>query len=137
MVFQFMGGILSTEGNEELMDKLMNSLHMDPHLLIKCLSEYRDKDDEFTERFIRNHPQEFCAFGGCFYFEHLSDVDSITLSFMLDIISELNKGEAGEAQHKCSDNFVAGKKVKLVKSKQTLSRIKRVCGSLNKTLSCV
>ena len=50
---------------------------------------------------------------------------------MSDIISELNKEEAGEAQHKCSDKFVTGKELELSESQLTLSGIQRLCNSLN------
>ena len=56
-------------------------------------------------------------------FEDLSDVDCIGVSFVSDIISELNKEEAGEAQHKCSDKFVAVQKLELTESQPTLSGI--------------
>ena len=64
-------------------------------------------------------------------FEDLSDVDCIGVSFVSDIISELNKEEAGEAQHKCSDKFVKVKKVGLSGPQLTRSGIQRVCNSLN------
>ena len=49
---------------------------------------------------------------------------------MLDIISELNKEEAREAQHKCSDKFVPVKMLELLDSHLTMSGIQRVCNSL-------
>ena len=64
-------------------------------------------------------------------FEDLSDVDCIGVSFVSDIISELNKEEAGEAQHKCSDKFVTVQKLKLGESQLTLPGIQRICNSLN------
>ena len=40
MVFQFMAGVLSSEGNEELMEKLLDSPFMRPNLKMTCLNEY-------------------------------------------------------------------------------------------------
>ena len=42
--------------------------------------------------------------------ENLSDVNCIEASFVLDIVTELNREEAGEAQHKCADKFVTVKR---------------------------
>nr|XP_058973981.1 NACHT, LRR and PYD domains-containing protein 12-like [Pocillopora verrucosa] len=129
MVFQFMAGVLSSEGNEELMEKLLDSRLVDSNLKMTCLTEYQNK--EFAKKFIRNNPQAFCYPDGVMAFEGLSDVDCIGVSFVLDIISELNKEEAGEAQRKCSDEFVTVQKLELWKSQLTLSGIQRVCNSLN------
>ena len=66
MVFQFMAGILSSEGKEELMEKLLTSSQVSGNdtgfLRAKCLSEYQDK--EFAKTFIRNHPQAFSISDG-------------------------------------------------------------------------
>ena len=129
MVFQFMAGVLSSEGNEELMEKLLDSRLVDSNLKMTCLTEYQNK--EFAKKFIRNNPQAFCNSDGVMAFKDFSDVDCIGVSFVLDIISELNKEEAGEAQHKCSDKFVTVNKVELSTSQPTLSGIKRVYNSLN------
>ena len=129
MVFQFMAGMLSSEGNEELMEKLLDSPFMHRNLKMTCLNEYQNK--EFAKKFIRNNPQAFCNSDGVMASEGLSDVDCIGVSFVLDIISELNKEEAGEAQHKCSDKFVTVKELELSESQLTLSGIQRVCNSLN------
>ena len=128
MVFQFMAGVLSNENNEELMEKLIN-LPMTSHLKLRCLKEYRDK--EFVKQFMRKNPQAFFQSHGVLVFECFSDVRCVEASFLLDIISELNKEEAGEAQHKCSDKFVTVKELKLSYSQLTLSGIQRVCNSLN------
>ena len=95
MVFQFMAGVLSSEGNEELMEKLLDSRLVDSNLKMTCLTEYQNK--EFAKKFIRNNPQAFCNSDGVMAFENFSDVDCIGVSFVLDIISELNKEEAGGA----------------------------------------
>ena len=129
MVFQFMAGVLSSEGNEELMEKLLDSRLVDFNLKMTCLTEYQNK--EFAKKFIRNNPQAFCNSDGVVAFEVFSDVGCIGVSFVLDIISELNKEEAGEAQHKCSDKFVTVKELQLSGSQLTLSGIQRVCNSLN------
>ena len=129
MVFQFMAGMLSSEGNEELMEKLLDSPFMHRNLKMTCLNEYQNK--EFAKKFIRNNPQAFCNSDGVVAFEVFSDVGCIGVSFVLDIISELNKEEAGEAQRKCSDKFVTVKELKLSVSELTLSGIQRVCNSLN------
>ena len=124
MVFQFMAGVLSNENNEELMEKLID-LPMTPHLRLRCLKEYRDK--EFVKQSMRKNPQAFFQSNGVLVFECFSDVRCVEASFLLDIISELNKEEAGEAQHKCSDKFVTVKKLELRDSQLRLSGIQRVC----------
>ena len=129
MVFQFMAGVLSSEGNEELMEKLLDSRLVDSNLKMTCLTEYQNK--EFAKKFIRNNPQAFCNSDGVMASEGLSDVDCIGVSFVLDIISELNKEEAGEAQRKCSDKFVTVKKIELIRLQLTPSGIHRLCNSLN------
>ncbi|XP_022797577.1 NACHT, LRR and PYD domains-containing protein 14-like [Stylophora pistillata] len=132
MVLQFMAGILSSEGKEKLMEKLLTNRQVSGNditfLRAKCLSEYQDK--EFAKTFIRNHPQAFNSSDGVMSFHFLSDIDCIALSFVLEIISELNKEKAGEAQHKCSDKFVPVKELGLFNSHLTMSGIQRVCNSL-------
>ena len=129
MVFQFMAGVLSSEGNEELMEKLLDSPFMHRNLKMRCLNEYQNK--EFAKKFIRNNPQAFCNSDGVMAFKDFSDVDCIGVSFVLDIISELNKEEAGEAQRKCSDKFVTVKELELRRSQLTRSEIQRLYNSLN------
>ena len=128
MVFQFMAGVLSSEGNEELMEKLLDSRLVDSNLKMTCLTEYQNK--EFAKKFIRNNPQAFCNSDGVMAFKDFSDVDCIGVSFVLDIISELNKEEAGEAQHKYTDTFFTVKSLGLVGPHLTLSGIQPVCNSL-------
>ncbi|XP_022810408.1 NACHT, LRR and PYD domains-containing protein 9-like [Stylophora pistillata] len=114
------------------MEKLLTSSQVSENdtglLRAKCLSEYQDK--EFAKTFIWNHPQAFSSSDGYMYFNDLSDTDSIALSFVLDIISELNKEEAGETQHKCSDKFVSVRELRLIESHLTMSGMQRVCNSL-------
>ena len=135
MVFQFMAGMLSDEGNEELMEKLLDSPFMHRNLKMTCLNEYQNK--EFAKKFIRNNPQAFCNSDGVMAFKDFSDVDCIGVSFVLDIISELNKEEAGGAQHKCSDTFVTVKELVLTNSQVTRSGLQRVCNSLSNELCLV
>ena len=129
MVFQFMAGVLLSEGNEELMEKLLDSPYMDSNLVMTCLAEYRNK--EFAKKFIKNNVQLFCNSDGVMAFESLTEEDYIGVSFVLDIISELNKEKAGEAQHKCSDKFVTVQRLRLRESQLTLPGIQRICNSLN------
>ena len=129
LVFQFMAGVMQSEGNEELMEKLIDSPFMEPTLKMTCLNEYQN--NEFAKKLIRNNPQAFCISDGVMALEDFSDVDYIGASFVLDIISELNKEEAREAQHNCSDTFVTVKKLELERSQLTLYGIQRVCNSLN------
>ena len=62
------------------------------------------------------------------FLNDLSDVDCIGAAFVLDIISELNKGEA---QRKCSDKFVTVKELELRRSQLTRSEIQRLYNSPN------
>ena len=128
MVFQFMAGVLSNEENEELMEKLIDLPFMPPHLRLRCLKEYRNK--EFVKQFMRKNPQAFFQSHGVLVFECFSDVRCVEASFLLDIISELNKEEAGEAQHKYTDTFFTVKSLGLVGPRLTLSGIQPVCNSL-------
>ena len=127
LVFQFMAGVMQSEGNEELMEKLIDSPLMEPTLKMTCLNEYQN--NEFAKKLIRNNPQAFCISDGVMALKDLSDVDYTGVSFVLDIISELNNEEAGEAQHKCSDKFTV-KKLELARSQLTLYGIQGVCNSL-------
>ena len=129
MVFQFMAGVMPGEGNEKLMEKLLDSPFMESALKMTCLNEYGNK--EFAKKYIRNNPQAFCTSDGVMALEDLSDADCIRVSFVLDIISELNREEAGEAQHKYSDNWVTVKKLELKSSQLTVYGIQRLCNSLN------
>ena len=70
----------------------------------------------------------FCSLDGVMFLNDLSDVDCIGAAFVLDIISELNKGEA---QRKCSDKFVTVKELELRRSQLTRSEIQRLYNSLN------
>ncbi|XP_078380991.1 uncharacterized protein LOC144663797 [Oculina patagonica] len=96
MVLQFFAGILSKKRDVKLMDRLLESISFSittqPHLLrAKCLSEYRDK--EFAKNVVKNHPRHFSDQFGRMWFKKLNDVDCIAVSFLLDVISELNEEE--------------------------------------------
>ena len=128
MVYQFMAGLFSRDANEEMMEKLIDSPFMPPYLRMRCLNEYRNK--EFAEQFLRENPRAFCNSHGVMDLACYSDVDCITVSFVLDIISELNEEEAGEAQHKYTDKFVTVERLGLFGPRPTLSGIQRVFNSL-------
>ena len=146
MVFQFMAGVLSSEGNEELMEKLMDSPIMSANPKMTCLSEYQNR--EFAKKFIMNNPKALNISNKFMVLKGLSDVDYIGVSFVLDIISELNKEKAGgafvldiipelnkegaeEEQCKRSYNLVTVERVYLELSQLTRSAIQRLCNSLN------
>ena len=128
MVYQFMAGLFSRDANEEMMEKLIDSPFMPPYLRMRCLNEYRNK--EFAKQFLRENPQAFCNSHGVMDLGCYSNVDCITVSFVLDIISELNEEEAGEAQHKYTDKFVTVERLGLSGPHLILSGIQRVFNSL-------
>ena len=111
MVFQFMAGVLSSEGNEELMEKLMDSPIMSANLKMTCLNEYQNR--EFAKKFIMNNPKALNISHKEMALKGLSDVDYIGVSFVLDIISELNKEGAEEEQWKRSYNLVTVERLDL------------------------
>ena len=129
MVFQFMAGVLSSEGNEELMEKLMDSPIMSANLKMTCLNEYQNR--EFAKKFIMNNPKALNISHKEMALKGLSDVDYIGVSFVLDIISELNKEGAEEEQCKRSYNLVTVERLDLQLSQLTRSAIQRLCNSLN------
>ncbi|KAL9965331.1 hypothetical protein ACROYT_G029119 [Oculina patagonica] len=134
MVLQFFAGILSKKRDVKLMDRLLESISFSittqPHLLrAKCLSEYRDK--EFAKNVVKNHPRHFSDQFGRMWFKKLNDVDCIAVSFLLDVISELNEEEATTAQHERSkQSFIVNSLI--FQSALTLSGLKRICESLEK-----
>ena len=133
MVLQFIAGILSKKKNDELMEKLLKriSFYTNSYLLLraKCLSEYQDK--EFAKNVIKNHPYHYSQKGGLF-FEHLNDVDCITISFLLDVFSALNDEEATTTQHQRSEQSFTVNSLNITKSSLTLSGLKRIVESLEK-----
>ena len=126
MVIQFMAGILSKKGENEFMEKLLKELQSDESgcrgLLnsVKCLAEYEDRD--FAKHIIKKHPSQF-KFRR---FHSLTDVDCITVSFLLDVFCELNDEAAKKHRP------FAVKELSISKSNVTQSGIKRICKSLKK-----
>jgi len=133
MVLQFMAGILSKKKNGELMEKLLESIpssHVSDCLLIaKCLSEYQDK--EFAKNVVRNHLHHYFQ-SNKWAFSVLNDVDSIAISFLLDVFSALNEEEATTAQHQRSKQSFTVNLLQITGSSPTLSGIKDICKSLEK-----
>ena len=134
MVLRFMAGILSKKRNGELMEKLLESISSSSSLRpifvrAKCLSEYQDK--EFAKNVIKNHPHHYSESGELFFL-NLNDVDCIAISFLLDVFSALNEGEATTAQHQRSEQSLIVNMLSISYSSLTLSGIKRLCESLEK-----
>ena len=126
MVLQFIAGILSKKKNDELMEKLLESIcSMGERLTAKCLSEYQDK--KFAKNFIKNHPHRYSWF-----FQYLNDVDCIAISFLLDVFAALNEDEATTAQHQKTEQSFAVNSLDISFSSLTLSGVKRIVESLEK-----
>ncbi|KAL9965351.1 hypothetical protein ACROYT_G029140 [Oculina patagonica] len=135
MVMLFFAGILSKKRDEKLMERLLESIPFSitrpPHLLkAKCLSEYQDR--EFAKNVIKNHPDHYSDMDGWISFHYLNDVDCIAVSFLLDVISELNEEEAATVQHERSEQSFNVNSLAIIESALTLSGIKRICESLEK-----
>ncbi|XP_078380301.1 NACHT, LRR and PYD domains-containing protein 3-like [Oculina patagonica] len=129
MVWQFIAGILSKKRDDKLMKRLLNSISItwQPLLLsAKLLNEYQDKT--FAKNVIINHPQHYSDMS----FANLNDVDCIAISFLLDLISELNEEEAATAQHERPEQSFNVNSLKIRESDLTLSGVKRICESLEK-----
>ena len=138
MVMQFMAGVLSQKGDEELMKKLLKSVSSSSKrkfnlLGAKCLSEYKDK--KFAKNIIRTHPRQYYDQGGKMLLNNISNLDCIAISFLLDVISELNEEEAVRAQQP-EERSVESSTVNSLSiqhcSTLTPSGIKRICESLKK-----
>ena len=92
MVLQFMSGILSKQNDKALMEELLEDILSSNNLLIaKCLTEYQDK--EFAQNIVKKRYSKFCNLDGQIEFKYLTDVDCISVSFLLDVISTLNAEE--------------------------------------------
>ena len=138
MVLQFTAGILSKKRDDKLMERLLESISSSlesgqPLLLrAKCLSEYQDKECAIND--IKNHPHHYSNSDqdGRMSFYSLNDVDCIAVSFLLDVISELNEEEATTAQHERSEQSFNVNSLEICDSPLTLSGIKRICASLEK-----
>ncbi|KAL9965332.1 hypothetical protein ACROYT_G029120 [Oculina patagonica] len=124
MVLQFIAGILSKKRNDELMKRLLESISQRKYftkkplpLKAKLLREYQDK--EFAKNVVKNLAHHYSDYGEM-SFTNLNDVDCIAVSFLLDVISELN-------EKSFNVNSLA-----IYESALTLSGIKRICESLEK-----
>ena len=133
MVLQFIAGILSKKKNDELMEKLLESISSGSKhlglLRVKCLTEYQDK--EFAKNIIKNHPHHYSEDGKLF-FEYLNDVDCIAISFLLDVFTALNEEEATTAQHQRSEQSFTVNSLNINRSSVTPSGLKRIVESLEK-----
>ena len=101
MVFQFMSGILSKKKDKAFMEKILDTLNLvSEHfsrtklLRIKCLAEYQDL--EFAKHFVKKHYNQFCDCDRGITLEHLTDVDCIALSFLLEVTSTFDVRETSE-----------------------------------------
>ena len=114
MVLQFIAGILSKKKNDELMEKLLESISSGSGCLrllrVKC---YYSEDGELL-------------------FEYLNDVDCIAISFLLDAFSALNEEQATTAQHQRSEQSFTVNSLSIRSSSLTLSELKRIVESLEK-----
>ncbi|KAL9965346.1 hypothetical protein ACROYT_G029135 [Oculina patagonica] len=129
MVMLFIAGILSKKRDDKLMERLLENISITTKPVLvraKLLSEYQDKD--FAKNVIINHPQHYSYMN----FTNLNDVDCIAISFLLDVISELNEEEAATAQHERSEQSFNVNSLAIIESALTLSGIKRICKSLKK-----
>ena len=132
MVMQFMAGILSKKKDNELMEKLLEVLQAEERgrhgllISIKCLAEYADKD--FAKDFIKKHPSRF-KIGA---FENLTDVDCISVSFLLDVFCELNEEASKKPQPSTGQALCFDEKLVIVLSNLTLPGVRRICKSLGK-----
>ncbi|KAL9965334.1 hypothetical protein ACROYT_G029122 [Oculina patagonica] len=129
MVMLFIAGILSKKKDDKLMERLLESISITTkpvRVRAKLLSEYQDKD--FAKNVIINHPQHYSDMN----FTNLNDVGCIAISFLLDVISELNEEEAATAQHERSKQSFNVNSLAIIESALTLSGIKRICKSLEK-----
>ncbi|XP_078380840.1 uncharacterized protein LOC144663688 [Oculina patagonica] len=134
MVMKFIAGILSKKRNDKLMERLLESISItrEPLLLkAKLLSEYQHK--EFAKNVIKKYPHHYHSDqDGQMSFEGLNDLDCIAVSFLLDVISELNEEEAATAQRERSEQSCSVNSLSISFSALTLSGIKRICESLEK-----
>ena len=102
MVIQFMAGILSKKQNKwgfkkKLMKKLLKQVSPNTSheylLQAKCLYEYHDK--EFAKDYYRKYPVRDEEI----WFDGITDVDCIAISFFLDTITALNEEEPNTRHH--------------------------------------
>ena len=126
-----MAGILSKKKDVEFMEKLLETLRSEERgsygflVRLRCLVENEHKD--FAKNMIKKHLMSLQVFE----FRSLNDVDCITVSFLLNVLCELN-GEATEKYRPFTR-----KKLSISDSNLSKSGITRVCKSLDKELSAV
>ncbi len=133
MVMLFFAGILSKKRDDKLMKRSLESISItrEPLLLnAKLLNEYQHK--KFAKNVVKNLPNHYSDKVGQMSFHNLNDVDCIAVSFLLDVISELNEEEAATAQHERSEQSCSVNSLTISESALTLSGIKRICESLEK-----
>ena len=137
MVMQFMAGILSKKKDDEVMEKLLEVLQANDRrrdglsISVKCLAEYEDKD--FAKNIIKKHPSRFKID----IFENLTGVDCISVSFLLDVLCELNEEATKKPQQATEQTFRFVEKLVILRSNLTKSGVSRICKSLEKEFSKV
>jgi len=136
MVIQFMAGILSKTKDNEFIEELIEVLSSEERsreglpTSFKCLAEYGDKD--LAKNIIKKHPSKFWIDK----FRSLTAVDSITVSFLLDVFTELNEEATKEHQPFSEKPFVVTK-LTISSSNLTQCGIRRICKSLEKEFCSV
>ena len=101
MVLQFMAGMLSKKRDEKLMEALLDQIRSSKRqnsrlLTAKCLNEYQHR--EFAKNFVKKHCYQNFVENNKMEFRHLTDVDCIAISFLLDTVSELKEEEEEEEE---------------------------------------
>ncbi len=140
LVMQFMSGILSRAEDSELMEKLLEALpssfeNKDILLRLKCLTEYEDK--EFAKSIIKKYHRRYFTDIGEIYFENLTDVDCIAVSFLLDVISALNEERAETRLETFPGQSFVVDRLKIIFAELTQSAVRRICNSLEKDFCAV
>jgi len=133
MVIQLMAGILSKKKDNEFMEKLLAVVLQSEEsgvayieglpVGVKCLAEYENKD--FAKNFIKKH-RAFTILT----FRNVTDVDCIAVSFLLDVLGELNE-EATKIHQPFTEQPLSVKKLSISGSILTQSGIRRICKSLD------
>ena len=132
MVMQFMAGILSKKKDNEFMEKLLEVLQADKRrrddlsVGVKCLAGYGDKD--FAKNVIKKHLSQSSIQA----FRNLTDVDCISVSFLLDVFCELNE-EATKRPQQCTEETLPFVEELIINSSNlTPTGVRRICKSLGK-----
>ena len=132
MVMQFMAGIVSKKKDNGFMEKLLEVLEAEERvraglpISVKCLAEYGDKD--FAKDIIKKHATQFIIDR----FQHLTDVDCISVSFLLDVFCELNEETTKKPEPSTEQILRFGEELGIVSSNLTPSGVRRICKSLKK-----